>query len=113
SIAHLTTELMDDTAKIQMTHVPYKGAALAAVDLAGGQIHVMISNYSTVAPLMKSGKIKALAVTSDKPHPAFPDLPPLASVASGFNVDIWVGAFAPAGPPPPLAFRLHPVITPS
>ena len=56
SIAHLTTELMDDTAKIQMTHVPYKGAALAAVDLASGQIQMMISNYSTVAPLMKSRK---------------------------------------------------------
>lgn len=107
SIAHLTTELMDDTAKIQMTHVPYKGAALAAVDLAGGQIHVMISNYSTVAPLMKSGKIKALAVTSDKPHPAFPDLPPLATVASGFNVDIWVGVFAPAGTPAAIVDRLN------
>ena len=107
SIAHLTTELMDDTAKIQMTHVPYKGAALAAVDLAGGQIHVMISNYSTVAPLMKNGKIKALAVTSDKAHPAFPDLPPLASVASGFNVDIWVGVFAPAGTPAAIVDRLN------
>ena len=107
SIAHLTTELMDDTAKIQMTHVPYKGAALAAVDLAGGQIQVMISNYSTVAPLMKIGKIKALAVTSDKPHPGFPDLPPLASVASGFNVDIWVGVFAPAGTPAAIVDRLN------
>jgi tripartite-type tricarboxylate transporter receptor subunit TctC len=107
SIAHLTTELMDDTAKIQMTHVPYKGASLAAVDLASGQIHVMISNYSTVAPLMKSGKIKALAVTSDKPHPAFPDLPPLATVASGFNVDIWVGVFAPAGTPAAIVDRLN------
>jgi len=107
SIAHLTTELMDDTAKIQMTHVPYKGAALAAVDLAGGQIQVMISNYSTVAPLMKNGKIKALAVTSDKVHPAFPDLPPLASVASGFNVDIWVGVFAPAGTPAAIVDRLN------
>jgi len=56
--------------------VPYKGAANAAVDLAGGQIQVLVSNYSTVAPLIKSGKIKALAVTSGKPHPAFPDLPP-------------------------------------
>ena len=64
SIAHLTTELLDDTAKIRMTHVPYKGAANAAVDLAAGQIQVMVSNYSTVAPLMKSGKIRALAVTS-------------------------------------------------
>ena len=107
SIAHLTTELMDDTAKIQMTHVPYKGAALAAVDLAGGQIQVMISNYSTVAPLMKNGKIRALAVTSDKPHPAFPDLPPLASIASGFNVDIWVGVFAPAGTPAAIVDRLN------
>jgi tripartite-type tricarboxylate transporter receptor subunit TctC len=107
SIAHLTTELMDDTAKIQMTHVPYKGAALAAVDLAAGQIQVMISNYSTVAPLMKSGKIKALAVTSDKPHAAFPGLPPLATVAPGFNVDIWVGVFAPAGTPPSIVERLN------
>ena len=107
SIAHLTTELLDDTAKIRMTHVPYKGASLAAVDLASGQIHVMISNYSTVAPLMKSGKIKALAVTSDKPHAAFPDLPPLATVASGFNVDIWVGVFVPAGTPAAIVDRLH------
>ena len=107
SIAHLTTELMDDTAKIQMTHVPYKGASLAAVDLAAGQIQVMISNYSTVAPLMKSGKIRALAVTSDKTHPAFPDLPPLASVAPGFNVDIWVGVFAPAGTPATIVERLN------
>lgn len=107
SIAHLTTELMDDTAKVQMTHVPYKGAALAAVDLASGQIQVMISNYSTVAPLMKSGKIKALAVTSDKPHSAFPGLPPLATVATGFNVDIWVGVFAPAGTPPSIVDRLN------
>src|SRR4030095_14791179 len=82
SIAHLSTELFDDAAKVRMVHVPYKGAANAAVDLAGGQIQVMISNYSTVAPLLKGGKIRALAVTSDKPHPAFPDLPPLASVAS-------------------------------
>lgn len=107
SIAHLTTELLDDSAKIQMVHVPYKGASNAAVDLAAGQIQVMISNYSTVAPLMKSGKIRALAVTSAKPHAAFPDLPPLASVAPGFNVDIWVGVFAPAGTPPEIVERLN------
>jgi len=107
SIAHLSTELLDDTAKVQMTHVPYKGAAPAAVDLAAGQIQVMISNYSTLAPLIKGGKIKALAVTSGKPHRAFPDLPPLASVAPGYDVDIWVGVFAPAGTPPALVERLN------
>ena len=107
SIAHLTTELFDDAAKIRMTHVPYKGAANAAVDLAAGQIQVMVSNYSTIAPLMKGGKIKALAVTSGTPHAAFPDLPPLASVAPGFAVSIWVGVFAPAGTPPSIVDRLN------
>ena len=107
SIAHLTTELLDDTAKIRMTHVPYKGAANAAIDLAGGQIQVMVSNYSTVAPLMKGGKIKALAVTSGTPNAAFPDLPPLATVVPGFAVAIWVGVFAPAGTPPALVERLN------
>lgn len=107
SIAHLTTELLDDTAKINMVHVPYKGAAPAAVDLAAGQIQVMISNYSTVAPLLKSGKIRAVAVTSAKPHAAFPDLPPLAVVAAGFDVDIWVGVFAPAGTPQAIVDRLN------
>ena len=107
SIAHLTTELLDDTAKVQMVHVPYKGAANAATDLAGGQIQVMISNYSTIAPLMKAGKIKALGVTSAKKHPAFPDLPPVASVAPGFDIDIWVGVFAPAGTPDAVVARLN------
>ena len=107
SIAHLATELLDDKAKVRMTHVPYKGAAPAAVDLAAGQIQVMISNYSTLAPLMKAGKIKALGVTSAKTHPAFPDLPPLSAVAPGYDVDIWVGVFAPAGTPPALVERVN------
>jgi tripartite-type tricarboxylate transporter receptor subunit TctC len=107
SIAHLTTQMLDDAANIQMTHVPYKGASNAAVDLAGGQIQVMVSNYSTIAPLMKSGKIRALAVTSGTAHPAFPDLPPLTSVAPGFAVAIWVGVFAPAGTPQTIVDRLN------
>jgi tripartite-type tricarboxylate transporter receptor subunit TctC len=107
SIAHLTTELLDDTAKIKMTHVPYKGAANAAVDLAGGQIQVMVSNYSTIAPLMKGGKIRAIGVTSGTPNAAFPDLPPLATVAPGFAVAIWVGVFAPAGTPAAIVERLN------
>ena len=107
SIAHLTTELLDDTAKVQMVHVAYKGAANAATDLAAGQIQVMISNYSTVAPLMKAGKIRGAGVTSAKPHPAFPDLQPIATVAPGFNVDIWVGVFAPAGTPNALIAKLN------
>lgn len=107
SIAHLATELLDDTAGMKMTHVPYKGAAPAAVDLAAGRIDVMISNYSTLAPLVKGGKIRPLAVTSAKAHAAFPGLPPLAGVAPGFDVDIWVGVFAPAGTSAAIVERLN------
>src|SRR5436305_10769750 len=99
SVGHLATELLNDAAKVQMTHVPYKGAANAVVDLAAGRIDVMVSSYSTLAPLMKTGKVRALAVTSKQPHPAFADLPPIAASVPGFAIDIWVGVFAPAGTP--------------
>ena len=107
SIAHLATELFDDVAGIRMTHVPYKGASSSALDLAADRIQVMISNYSTIAPLMSNGKIRAIAVTSAKPQPAFPGLPPLSAAAPGFDVDIWVGVFAPAGTPAALVDRLN------
>ncbi len=107
SIGHLATELLDDAAKVQLTHVPYKGAANAVTDLAGGQIQVMISNYSTLAPMLKGGKIRAIAVTSKQAHPAFADLPPLAVSVPGYAIDIWVGVFAPAGTPAPIVERLN------
>jgi tripartite-type tricarboxylate transporter receptor subunit TctC len=110
SVAHLATELMDDAAKVRMTHVPYKGAANAATDLAGGQIDVMLSNYSTLAALMQTpggGKVRALAVTSKQAHPSFPGLPPLATSVPGYSIDIWIGVFAPAGTPAALVERLN------
>jgi tripartite-type tricarboxylate transporter receptor subunit TctC len=107
SIGHLATELLDDAAKVQMTHVPYKGASNAVTDLAGGQIQVMISNYSTLAPMIQGGKVRALAVTSGQRHAAFAALPPLATAVLGYAIDIWVGVFAPAGTPAPVVERLN------
>jgi len=107
SVGHLATELLNDAAKVQMTHVPYKGAANAAVDLAAGRIDVMVSSYSTLSPLIKTGKIRALAVTSKQEHPAFAGLPPVAASVPGFSIDIWVGVFAPAGTPAFLIERLN------
>ena len=107
SVGHLATELLNDAAKIKMTHVPYKGAANAVVDLAAGRIDVMVSSYSTLAPLIKSGKVRALAVTSKQMHGAFAELPPLAASVPGFAIDIWVGVFAPAGTPAALIERLN------
>jgi tripartite-type tricarboxylate transporter receptor subunit TctC len=107
SLAHLATELLNGAANIQMTHVPYKGAGPALIDLAAGQIDVMVSNYSTLISQMKSGKVRAIAVTSPKPSPAFPDLPPVATAVPGYAMDIWVTVFAPAGTPAPLIERLN------
>jgi len=107
SVAHLATELLNGAAQIQTTHVPYKGAGPALIDLAAGQIDLMISNYSSLVPQMKSGKVRAIAVTSAKPSPAFPDLPPLAATVPGYAIEIWVTVFAPAGTPAPLVERLN------
>jgi tripartite-type tricarboxylate transporter receptor subunit TctC len=90
-----------------MTHVPYKGAGPALIDLAAGQIDLMISNYSSLVPQLKSGKVRAIAVTSAKPSPAFPDLPPVAATVPGYAIEIWVTVFAPAGTPMPLVERLN------
>jgi tripartite-type tricarboxylate transporter receptor subunit TctC len=107
SIAHLSTELLGDAAKAQMTHIPYKGAANALLDLSSGQIQMMISNYSSLVPQIKAGRVRPIAVTSRQPSASFPDLPPMAVAAPGFGVDIWVSVLAPAGTPAPLVHRLN------
>ncbi|MEO7728845.1 MAG: tripartite tricarboxylate transporter substrate-binding protein [Burkholderiales bacterium] len=111
SIGHMVTERMSAAAGIQMRHVPYKGAAIAAIDLAAGQIQVMKSSYSSLAPFLKSGKVRLLAVTSPQPHPSFPDVPPLNATLPGFSSETWVAVFAPAGSPPRLIERMNREIT--
>lgn len=107
SIGHLATELMNSAAKIRMTHVAYKGAAPAIVDLAGGQIYAMISNYSSLLPQLNTRRVRALAVTSKQPSPVFPNLPPLSATVAGFSMEIWVCVFAPAGTPAAVVERLN------
>ena len=107
SIGHLVTEMFSAAAKIRMRHVPYKGAAIAAIDLAGGQIQVMVSSFSTLSPFLKADKVRLLAITSAQPHPSFPDLPPLANTLPGFSSNTWVGVFAPAGTSPRFIERLN------
>ena len=107
SIGHMATELMLSGANAQMRHVPYKGAANAAIDLAGGQIAVMMSSQATLAPFLKSGKVRLVGVSSPKPHPSFPDVPPLINTVPGFSSETWVGVFAPAGTPAAVVERLN------
>ena len=107
SIGHMVTERMCAAAGIQMRHVPYKGAALAAIDLAGGQIQVMKSSYGSLSPFLKSEKVRLLAVTSRQPHPSFPGVAPLNATLPGFVSETWVAVFAPAGTSPRLIERLN------
>lgn len=107
SIAHMSSEMLSDVAKVQMLHVPYKGASPALLDLASGQIDMMISNYSSLVAQVKAGRVRAVAVTSRQPSPAFPELQPMEVAAPGFAAEIWVAVFAPAGTPAPLVQRLN------
>jgi tripartite-type tricarboxylate transporter receptor subunit TctC len=107
SIAHMSSEMLNEAARVRMLHIPYKGAAPALLDLAGGQIDMMISNYSSLVGQIKAGRVRPIGVTSRQPSPSFPDLPPLGSVAPGFSAEIWVVVFAPAGTPAAVVQRLN------
>ncbi|MDB5812253.1 MAG: hypothetical protein JWN94_4375 [Betaproteobacteria bacterium] len=107
SIGHLATELLNSAAKIRMTHVAYKGAAPAIVDLAGGQIYAMISNYSSLLPQLTTRRVRALGITSKQTSPVFANLPPLSATVPGYSMEIWVCVFAPAGTPAAIVERLN------
>jgi len=105
---HLTGELLKTMAGIDMLHVPYKVASGAALDVIGGRVSLMVDNLTTAVPQVKSGRLRALAVTSERRVTALPDVPTM--VESGFPsfvVTPWWGVFAPAGTPKPIIERLH------
>ena len=98
--AHLAMELMQDAAHIKLNHVPYKGSPAALTDLMGGQIPLMMEPVVTALPLLKAGKVKALAVTSAHRNPSLPDVPTLAEQGlKDFDVSAWSGMVVPAGTP--------------
>jgi tripartite-type tricarboxylate transporter receptor subunit TctC len=88
-------------ANIHLTHIPYRGASPALVDLMGGQIDLAVSTLSAAQPYIRTGKIKAYAVTSAKPSELAPDIPALGKVPGleGFDLGVWFGLFLPAKTP--------------
>jgi tripartite-type tricarboxylate transporter receptor subunit TctC len=106
--AHLAGELFKDLAKINLTAVPYKGAAPAITDLIGGQIDVMFTTVASAAALIESGQLRAIAVTSAQRSPAFPQLPTVAEGGvPGYAAESWYGLFAPVGTPADIVARLN------
>jgi tripartite-type tricarboxylate transporter receptor subunit TctC len=105
--SHLAGELFVMTAKVDMTHIPYKGNALAITDLIGGQTQVMFATMPTILPYVKSDKLRGLAVTGASRDPSMPDLPSISETLPGFDVKNWIGLFAPVGTPPAVVKKLH------
>ena len=105
---HLTGEKLKLDTGIDMVHVPYKGSGPAHIDLMGGQIHLMFDNIVALIPLVKSGKVRALAVSSAKRHTLLPDVPSIQEGGvRGFETVAWFGLLAPAATPRDIVNRLN------
>jgi tripartite-type tricarboxylate transporter receptor subunit TctC len=106
--AHLAGELFKNLAKVDLTHVPYKGAGPALTDLLGGQVDLMFGTAAAVTPFLQSGKLRALGVTTAERSPAFPNVPTIAeSGVAGYAAESWYGLYAPAGTPPDVIAKLN------
>ncbi len=103
---HLSGEMFKQLAGVNMEHVPYRGAAPGLVDLMAGRIHMMFDNMPSILALARQGKVRALAVTSERRSPIEPDLPAIAEYLPGFDVISWTCVCAPAGLPREVAERM-------
>jgi len=107
SVIHMATELFDSMAGIKMNHIPYKGTGPALTDTIAGQTDVFFSSTATALPHVKSGKLRAIAVTTAKRIPALPEVPTVAeSGVPGYDVVLWHGLIGPKGLPRPVVDRI-------
>ena len=106
---HVAGELLKMRANIAMTHVPYRGAAPALVDLLGGQIDLAVSTLSAAQTYIKSGRVKALAITGAKPSELAPNIPAMGAQPglSGFDLGVWFGLFVPAKSSPEVVRKIQ------
>jgi tripartite-type tricarboxylate transporter receptor subunit TctC len=105
---HLANELLKNLEKINIVHVPYKGATLATLALIGGEVDEVIVSVASVLPLIQAGKVRALAVLSEKRVATLPDVPTSKEAGvGGFTMSIWYGMFAPTGTPRDIINRLN------
>lgn len=109
STLHMAVELMLAKTGAKITHVPYKGGLGQPYnDLVGGRLDMQVITFSNAQPFLKSGKLRAIAVTSKERHPGFPDVPTLAeTLVPDYDVVSWLGFTSPAGLPPAVCNRLH------
>ncbi|WP_343498962.1 tripartite tricarboxylate transporter substrate binding protein [Achromobacter denitrificans] len=104
---HMSGELFNEMAGVQMQHIPYKGSLPALTDVIGGQADLAFDSLVIAQPLIKAGKLRAIAVTGPQRSPAAPDIPTVAETVPGYAMTSWIGVFAPAGTPRPVVERLQ------
>lgn len=107
SSSHLAMELFRSMTGIEMNHIPYKGTGPLISDLIGGQVTVTIASAVPLAPQVRAGRLRALAVTSPRRSPSFPELPAIAETVDGYEVVNWFGILAPAGTPRAVVARIN------
>jgi len=105
--AHLAGEMFTNLGKVQMTHVPYRGAGPAITDLLGGQVDMIFGTAAAVSSFVDSGKLRAIGVTTAGRSAAFEGVPPIADAVPGYQVESWYGLYAPAGTPTDVIAKLN------
>ena len=105
--AHLAGEMFANLTKLDFLHIPYRGAGPAMVDVLGGQIDLFFGTAAAVGNLVDQGKLRALAVTTPEPSPAFKGVPTVAASVPGYAVESWYGFFVRAGTPAPVIAKLN------
>lgn len=104
---HLGIELLNSLAGVKLVHVPYKGGGPAVIDLAAGRVQLLFSGLPQVSAMMKAGRVRAIAVATQKPSQVAPDLPPIAETFPGFDCNTWYGLLAPTGTPRAVLTKLN------
>ncbi|MBS9475519.1 Bug family tripartite tricarboxylate transporter substrate binding protein [Ancylobacter radicis] len=104
---HLSGELFKSMAGVDMQHIPYQGAGPALVDVLSGQVPIMFDNLPSSSSHIKSGKLRALGVTTADKATSFPDIPTIAEAVPGYETYTWNALFAPAGTPPEVVAKLN------
>ena len=107
TIVQLTTELFKSQAGVFVTHIPYKGTALAMPDLIAGNVDVLFDSLPTGMPHVRDGRLRALGVTTLKRSPLAPELQPIAEVLPGYESNTWFGIYGPKAFPPELTVRIN------
>jgi tripartite-type tricarboxylate transporter receptor subunit TctC len=106
-VQHLAMVLLESLARIDLIHVPYKGAAPAVVDVLSGQVPVQFNSVLGSIQNIKAGKLRALGVSTAQPSAVLPGVPPIAKYYPEFEITSWLGMYAPAGTPQPLIDQLN------